>query len=287
MSGQRCIATRLRRAQEVPLCRQRTHPSRSRLMKSTDVLPLLSCKQNFRCIWSAAAMCTCAFSCISCPWHLTGSHLTIAAESHHRCKKKCCTARKCPGGDQTNQIAHCCRLEAMRWQSETAFTQSIHTLPCACSIIPISCNPNDTSLPSQCMQPASILRRQMEQSCQLPPACSKQRDASANIEKAESQPINPIVTLDCCFLTGILDSAPHSVRCAASAGHGPVRSCTHQIPRYHKLLVHMPDENAVAISTHVIQRQRCLKSGCTELKKSHFVNREHTRPFQAETKMLF
>ena len=41
---------------------------------------------------------------------------STAAESNRRWKKKCCTARKCPGGDQTNQIAHCCRLEAMRWQ---------------------------------------------------------------------------------------------------------------------------------------------------------------------------
>ena len=149
----------------------------------------------------------------------------------------------------------------MQWQSENAFTQSIHTLPRACSIIPISCNPNDTSLPSQCMQPASILRRQMEQSCKLPPACSKQRDASANIEKAESKPINPIVTLDCCFLTGILHSTPHSVRCATSAGHKPVRNSTHQIRRNHKLLMHKPDKNADAISTQDIQRQRCIKTG--------------------------
>ena len=185
---------------------------------------------------------------------------SIATESHHRCKKECCTARKCPGGDQTNQITHCCRLEAMQWQSENAFTQSIHTVPCACSIIPISRNPNDTSLPSQCMQPASILRRQMEQSCKLPPACSKQRDACTNIEKAESQPIDPIVTLDCCFLTGILHSTPHSLRCAASAGHGRVRNQTHQIPRYHKLL-HIQKKNADAISMHDIQRQRCIKTG--------------------------
>ena len=62
---------------------KRLAASMARLMKPTDVLPLLSCKQNFRCIWNAAAMCTCAslcaFSCISCPWHLNASHLTL----HH------------------------------------------------------------------------------------------------------------------------------------------------------------------------------------------------------------
>ena len=96
---------------------------------------------------------------------------------------------------------------------------------------------------------------------QVATACSKQRGASAHIEKAESQPINPIKTLDCCFLTGILDSTPHSVRCAASAGHGPVRNHTHQNPRYHKLLMNIPKKNADAISTHDIQRQRCIKPG--------------------------
>ena len=151
---------------------------------------------------------------------------SIAAESNRCWKKKCSTARECPGGDQTNQIAHCCRFEAMRWQSETAFTESIHTLPCACSIIPISCDPNGTSLPWQRVHPACIFRRQMAHRCTLPPACSKQRDACTNIKRAVPQPIHAIVPLDRCVLTGILDSTRHPVRCAALVRRGPVRNHT-------------------------------------------------------------
>ena len=193
---------------------------------------------------------------------------SIAAESHYRCKKKCCTARKCPGGDQTNQIAHCCRLKAMRWQSETAFTESIHTLPCACSIIPISCDPNGTSLPWQRVHPACIFRRQMAQRCTLPPACSKQRDACTNIERAVPQPIHPIVPLNCCVLTGILASTRHPVKCAAAAKRGPVRNHTHQNPRYHKLLALMPNKIAGEICTRDMSRQRCI---ATELRRAQEV----------------
>ena len=92
----------------------------------------------------------------------------------------------------------------MRWQSETAFTESKRTLPCACRIISISCKPYIPSVPWQRMHQASILRRQMPQRYKSPPAFSMQRDACANIEKAELPPIIPIdMPRQRCITTGL------------------------------------------------------------------------------------
>ena len=114
--------------------RQRTHPSISRLMKPTDVLPLLSCKQNFRCIWNAAAMCTCAslcaFSCISCPWHLNASHLTL----HHVYRSFMCRQIGCihmPHVCQQKQSLACSLLRSNLMSPHECFHHPRTSLPIA------------------------------------------------------------------------------------------------------------------------------------------------------------